>query len=54
LSLLSLLGSLSSLGKQKHLIDTYDMVAKSLHIVMPDVIRHPEHIEYTGFRLSPA
>ncbi|MBW1804698.1 MAG: hypothetical protein JRJ85_28730, partial [Deltaproteobacteria bacterium] len=24
----------------------------SLEIVMPDSIRHPEHIEFTGFRLS--
>jgi len=30
-----------------------DGFAKSPRIVMPDLIRHPEHIELTGFRLSP-
>ncbi|MCD6296677.1 MAG: hypothetical protein J7M30_05940 [Deltaproteobacteria bacterium] len=28
-------------------------IVKSLEIVMPDLIRHPERIEFTGFRLSP-
>jgi hypothetical protein len=28
-------------------------LAKSLIFVMPDLIRHPENIEVTGFRLSP-
>jgi hypothetical protein len=28
-------------------------LVKSLEIVMPDLIRHPERIEFTGFRLSP-
>jgi hypothetical protein len=32
---------------------TFDNPVKSLEIVMPDLIRHPEHIEITGFRLSP-
>jgi len=30
-----------------------DEFVKSLRIVMPDLIRHPELIEFTGFRLSP-
>jgi hypothetical protein len=30
-----------------------DAFVKSPEIVMPDLIRHPEHIEFTGFRLSP-
>jgi len=30
-----------------------DGLVKSLKIVMPDLIRHPERIEFTGFRLSP-
>jgi hypothetical protein len=30
-----------------------DGFVKSLRIVMPDLIRHPEAIEFTGFRLSP-
>jgi hypothetical protein len=31
----------------------FDKLVKSLEIVMPDLIRHPERIEFTGFRLSP-
>jgi hypothetical protein len=31
----------------------FDNHVKSLEIVMPDLIRHPERIEITGFRLSP-
>jgi hypothetical protein len=39
----------------------FDELVKSLEIVMPDLIpadhgicdRHPERIEFTGFRLSP-
>jgi len=30
-----------------------DELVKSPEIVMPDLIRHPELIEFTGFRLSP-
>jgi len=30
-----------------------DALVKSLKIVMPDLIRHPERIDFTGFRLSP-
>jgi hypothetical protein len=30
-----------------------DGFVKSPRIVMPDLIRHPEAIEFTGFRLSP-
>jgi hypothetical protein len=30
-----------------------DGLVKSRKNVMPDLIRHPEHIEITGFRLSP-
>jgi hypothetical protein len=35
--------------------DTFklDGFVKSPRIVMPDLIRHPEQIEFTGFRLSP-
>jgi len=31
----------------------YDEALKHLQIVMPDLIRHPECLDYTGFRLSP-
>ncbi len=31
----------------------YDDLVKSPKIVMPDLIRHPEVVEFTGFRLSP-
>jgi hypothetical protein len=37
----------------KSSIINLDGFVKSLRIVMPDLIRHPEHIEFTGFRLSP-
>jgi hypothetical protein len=30
-----------------------DKLVKSPKTVMPDLIRHPERIEITGFRLSP-
>ena len=30
-----------------------DKLVKSPKTVMPDLIRHPEAIEFTGFRLSP-
>jgi hypothetical protein len=30
-----------------------DLIVKSLKTVMPDLIRHPEVLEFTGFRLSP-
>jgi hypothetical protein len=30
-----------------------DGLVKSPKPVMPDLIRHPEVIEFTGFRLSP-
>jgi hypothetical protein len=30
-----------------------DGLVKSPLIVMPDLIRHPEPIEFTGFRLPP-
>jgi len=30
-----------------------DELIKSSKTVMPDLIRHPEVIEFTGFRLSP-
>jgi hypothetical protein len=31
----------------------YDSFVKSPQIVMPDLIRHPEGVDITGFRLSP-
>ena len=31
----------------------FDKLVKSPKTVMPDLIRHPELIEITGFRLSP-
>jgi len=31
----------------------FDNLVKSPKTVMPDLIRHPEVIEFTGFRLSP-
>ncbi|MDI6688325.1 MAG: hypothetical protein QME06_08925 [Desulfobacterales bacterium] len=41
----------------KSLLILYDIkdddLVKSLEIVMPDLIRYPERIEFTGFRLSP-
>jgi hypothetical protein len=30
-----------------------DSAVKSPSAVMPDLIRHPEPLEFTGFRLSP-
>jgi hypothetical protein len=30
-----------------------DGLVKSLLLVMPDLIRHPEVVEFTGFRPSP-
>ena len=30
----------------------FDNLVKNLEIVMPDLIRHPERIEFTGFRLQ--
>jgi hypothetical protein len=30
-----------------------DGIAKSPKFVMPDLIRHPENVEITGFRPSP-
>ncbi|XPS87478.1 uncharacterized protein Dvar_54960 [Desulfosarcina variabilis str. Montpellier] len=30
-----------------------DELVKSAWLVMPDLIRHPEHIEKTGFRPTP-
>ncbi|WP_319523744.1 hypothetical protein [uncultured Desulfosarcina sp.] len=30
-----------------------DGLVKSTKLVMPDLIRHPEHIEITGFRPAP-
>jgi hypothetical protein len=35
------------------LVPDFDDFAKSSRIVMPDLIRHPETIGYTGFRHSP-
>jgi hypothetical protein len=31
----------------------YDGFVKGPQIVMPDLIRHPERVDITGFRLSP-
>jgi hypothetical protein len=31
----------------------FNGLVKSLETVMPDVIRHPKLVEFTGFRLSP-
>ncbi|MGD8210312.1 MAG: hypothetical protein PVF32_10655, partial [Desulfobacterales bacterium] len=31
----------------------FDGFLKSPQIVMPDLIRHPERVDITGFRLSP-
>jgi hypothetical protein len=31
----------------------FDGFVKSPQIVMPDLIRHPERVDITGFRLSP-
>jgi len=48
-------GILEKISLFKDLSDLlkFDNLAKSLEIVMPDLIRHPERIEFTGFRLSP-
>ena len=35
------------------LFNSIDALVKSPIIVMPDLIRHPEVVEFTGFRLSP-
>jgi len=37
----------------EHRTSNIDELVKSPEIVMPDLIRHPELIEFTGFRLSP-
>jgi hypothetical protein len=37
----------------KTLTASVNSFVKSPQIVMPDLIRHPEAIEITGFRLSP-
>ncbi|WP_419657828.1 hypothetical protein [Desulfosarcina variabilis] len=34
-------------------IPFFDELVKSSGFVMPDLIRHPEHIEKTGFRPTP-
>ena len=34
-------------------LSNVDNLVKSPKTVMPDLIRHPEVIEFTGFRLSP-
>jgi hypothetical protein len=34
-------------------VSNFDETVKSQGLVMPDLIRQPEHNEYTGFRLSP-
>jgi len=36
-----------------HFLLNLDLLVKSPKTVMPDLIRHPEVIEFTGFRLSP-
>jgi len=35
-----------------HIVNIDEFV-KSAQFVMPDWVRYPEHIEITGFRLSP-
>ena len=40
-------------GSVKNSVSRLDGLAKSPKFVMPDLIRHPEHIEITGFRPSP-
>jgi len=39
--------------QEKFLVDKLDGFVKSPIIVMPDLIRHPEPVEFTGFRLPP-
>jgi hypothetical protein len=39
--------------KYRYSITKYDGLVKSHFFVMPDLIRHPELTEITGFRLSP-
>ncbi len=34
-------------------MDYIELVYKCSFFVMPDLIRHPENLEGTGFRLSP-
>jgi len=50
-------GALGSLSGHRHVgffkSHNIDELVKSLEIVMPDLIRHPERIKITGFRLSP-
>ena len=41
------------LDKTKFLMVKINGLVKSPKTVMPDLIRHPEVIEFTGFRLSP-
>ena len=48
-----------SLGSRKRILPEFiwgamfDSPVKSPSAVMPDFIRHPEPLEFTGFRLSP-
>jgi hypothetical protein len=39
--------------KNEHRTSNADGFVKSPRIVMPDLIRHPEQAEFTGFRLLP-
>jgi len=39
--------------KDEHRTSNVNGFVKSPNTVMPDLIRHPELIENTGFRLSP-
>ncbi len=41
------------LHKQKNYTLLSDGLVKNAGLVMPDLIRHPEHIENTGFRPLP-
>jgi hypothetical protein len=41
------------LKKNEHRTSNADGFVKSPRIVMPDLIRHPEQAEFTGFRLLP-
>jgi hypothetical protein len=45
--------TIEELSKTKNEYCNFDGFVKCPRIVMPDLIRHPEPIEVTGFRLSP-
>jgi hypothetical protein len=42
-----------TIGHPKWVASIFDKLVRSPKTVMPDLIRYPEIIEFTGFRLPP-